>query len=333
MSPLQQWTASLLCRMKPRCLLAAVDRLPTINEMQESDTEEVDLDCSSHTLEEYVDSIKELTQPALYPLHGPLRGHRRWMERSCPKVTTVAPSLFLNSMRYGTPWLPVDLSDVLITFSEQPNGDSPLSSNPNLLDRLVGQTLFAGLVWAGGARCTVGCILLSLQRALTSAPWCLIHRSVGSNWVQPLCPKWYRSLWSVKWVKHTKQKMKRGEKIIKGRTNKWAAPAQGVCGAPDKLKMWPLFLEQFWFTTWEWNDISPWVTPWLTERRTWVTGRQEDTEKEVLSWDNVTSGRFTLTHSFTSLKNWKNRNCRFHSYWFTLGTLTYTCLHIYRWPN
>lgn len=191
MSPLQHLTASLLCRMKPRCLLATVDRLPTISELQESDTEEVDLDCSSHTLEEYVDSIKELTQPALYPLHGPLRGHRRWTERSRPKVTTVAPSLFLNSTRHGTPWLPLDLSDVLITFSEQPNGDSPLRSNPNLLDRLVGQALFAGLVWARGNRLAAGWILLPLQRALPSAPWCPIHWSAGSNWVQPLCPKWY----------------------------------------------------------------------------------------------------------------------------------------------
>lgn len=172
MSPLQHWTASLLCRMKPRCLLAAVDRLPTINELQESNTEEEDLDGSSHTLEEYVDSIKELTQPALYPLHGPLRGHRRWMERSCPKATTVAPSLFLNSMRHGTPWLPVDLSDVLITFSEQPNGDSPLRSNPNLLDRLVGQALFAGLVWAWGNRLAAPAVCFDISSTVPRSLKC-----------------------------------------------------------------------------------------------------------------------------------------------------------------
>lgn len=122
---------AFLCRMKPGFLLSTVDRLPTISEMQESDTDDGDLDCSSHTLQEYVDSIKELSRPALYPLHGPLRGHRRWMERSGPKVTTVAP---------------VDLSDVSITLSDQPNCGSSLRLNQNLLDRLVGQALFAGLV-------------------------------------------------------------------------------------------------------------------------------------------------------------------------------------------
>ncbi|KAL7404192.1 hypothetical protein ABVT39_011233 [Epinephelus coioides] len=70
--------------MKPRCLLSTVDRLPTIDEMQESSTEVGDPDFSSHTMKEYVDSIKELSQPSHYPLHGPLRGHRRWMARACP---------------------------------------------------------------------------------------------------------------------------------------------------------------------------------------------------------------------------------------------------------
>ncbi len=129
--------------MKLRCLLSTVDRLPTINEMQESDTEDGDISCCSHTMEEYVDSIKELSQPAPYPLHGPLRGHRYWIERTRERATHVAPSIFLNSPRIYTPWIPVDLSDVSITLTDQ--------SNKLLLDRFClkfgdGQTLFAGLV-------------------------------------------------------------------------------------------------------------------------------------------------------------------------------------------
>ncbi|KAK9540230.1 hypothetical protein VZT92_002696 [Zoarces viviparus] len=129
--------------MKPRCLLTLVDRLPTINEMQESDTEDGDPDCSSHTMEEYLDSIKELSQPAAYPLHRPLRGHRRWMVRTCPGVTHVAPSISLNSY---APWIPVELSDISVILTDQSNWPSSLRFNQNLLDSLVAKSLFAGLV-------------------------------------------------------------------------------------------------------------------------------------------------------------------------------------------
>lgn len=132
--------------MKPRCLLSTVDRLPTISEMQESDIEDADLDCSSHTMEAYLDSIKELSQPAPYPLHGPLRGHRRWMERTCRRHRAAAPSIFSNSSRIFTPWIPIDPSDVSITLADQSNSDSSLCFNQNLLDRLIAQSLFAGLV-------------------------------------------------------------------------------------------------------------------------------------------------------------------------------------------
>ncbi|GLD69431.1 uncharacterized protein AKAME5_002074700 [Lates japonicus] len=132
--------------MKPKCLLSTVDRLPTINEMQESDTGDGNLDCSLHTLEEYMDSIKELSQPAQYPLHGPLRGHRHWMVRTCPGGTLVAPTIFFNSlMTYGT-CIPIELSDVSLTVTDQSNHDTSLRSNCNLLDRLLAQSLFAGLV-------------------------------------------------------------------------------------------------------------------------------------------------------------------------------------------
>ncbi|KAM4750317.1 uncharacterized protein FYW61_001731 [Anableps anableps] len=93
--------------MKPRCLLSTVDRLPTISELQESDADHGD-----HTMEEYLDSIKELSQPACYPLHGPLRGHRPWRLRAGPAVPPLAASVFLNA-----PWLPVDPSDVSVTLT------------------------------------------------------------------------------------------------------------------------------------------------------------------------------------------------------------------------
>lgn len=200
--------------MKHRCLLSTVDRLPTINEMHESDPEIGDLHCSSHTMEEYVDSIKELSQPARYPLHGPLRGHRRWMVRACPGVTPVAPSVFSNSSRTYTPWIPVDLSDVSFTLTDQSNCNSSLRFNQNLLDSLIAESLFAGLVWATGRINGVNRLLSlldllsSLQRALTSAPCRMIHLCVRSNWVQPLSRSDMHSLWSAKWVQHMKQKMK-----------------------------------------------------------------------------------------------------------------------------
>ncbi|KAI4832559.1 hypothetical protein KUCAC02_015522 [Chaenocephalus aceratus] len=126
--------------MKPRHLLSTVERLPTINEMQESDKGDEDLEYSSHTMEEYVDSIKELSHPAPFPLHGPLRGHRRWMVRSCPPATPGA-----TRSTYA-PWIPVELSDISLTLTDPSHCDSSPRVNQNLLDRLVAQTQFSGLV-------------------------------------------------------------------------------------------------------------------------------------------------------------------------------------------
>ncbi|XP_047434710.1 uncharacterized protein si:ch73-6k14.2 [Mugil cephalus] len=133
--------------MKPRCVRSTVDRLPTISEMQESDVEDGDLDSSYHTLDEYVDSIKELSQPAPFPLHGPLRGHRRWMvcTRGLRAAPLTAPA-FPNSSRSYAPWLPVDLSDVLLTLTDQSNYDAPQRFGQTLLDILAEQSLYAGLV-------------------------------------------------------------------------------------------------------------------------------------------------------------------------------------------
>ncbi|XDV15585.1 hypothetical protein PO909_015636 [Leuciscus waleckii] len=53
--------------MKPRRRLTSVDLLPTIAELQESELQQ--------SLDEYMDSIRELSQPT-YPLSGPLQGSR-----------------------------------------------------------------------------------------------------------------------------------------------------------------------------------------------------------------------------------------------------------------
>ncbi|KAK2919505.1 hypothetical protein Q8A73_003876 [Channa argus] len=106
-------------RMKPRRLLSTVDRLPTITEMHERDREDGDQDSSSHTMEEFMDSIKELSQPASYPLHGPLRGHHYWV--ACRH--RVAPSIRLNVPRMHSPWISVDLSDVFLTLMNPSNCD------------------------------------------------------------------------------------------------------------------------------------------------------------------------------------------------------------------
>lgn len=111
--------------MKSRCLLSAVNRLPTIDEIQEGVSEDRYLD---HTWEEYLDSIRELSQPSCYPLHGPLRGHRR---------LTRSPS----------PQLSVNPSDVSFTLKERSSWDPPGPFKHRLLDILVSSTLFAGLTW------------------------------------------------------------------------------------------------------------------------------------------------------------------------------------------
>ncbi|CAN9510022.1 unnamed protein product [Ophioblennius macclurei] len=129
--------------MRPRCFLTTVDRLPTISEQQESDAEDGDPDCF-HTMEEYVDSIKVLSQPAGFPLHGPLRGHRRWTARHGAKPSTLA--MFLSSHRSPAPCVTVDPSEVSLTFVDQSECATPVRVRQNLLDLLVSHSFFTGLV-------------------------------------------------------------------------------------------------------------------------------------------------------------------------------------------
>ena len=109
-----------------------MDLLPTISEMQEGDQEDGDPEFPTHSMEEYVDSIKELSQPASYPLHGPLKGHRLWVTRPTshptgghPIVTTVLP--FPSSMAYA-PWAPLGLSHVSLMVAHQ--SDCSVSFRP-----------------------------------------------------------------------------------------------------------------------------------------------------------------------------------------------------------
>uniref|UniRef100_A0A672HB55 Uncharacterized protein n=1 Tax=Salarias fasciatus TaxID=181472 RepID=A0A672HB55_SALFA len=119
--------------MRSRCFLSTVDRLPTISEQQESDGEDGDPDCS-HTMEEYVDSIKELSQPAAYPLHGPLRGHRRWT--ACRGAKPTALAMFLSSHRSHAPYIAIDPSEVTLTLADQSSCATPVQLRQNLLDLL-----------------------------------------------------------------------------------------------------------------------------------------------------------------------------------------------------
>ncbi|KAG5831705.1 hypothetical protein ANANG_G00306570 [Anguilla anguilla] len=63
-------------RMKPRRLLLSVGLLPTISETHEEVSQAGPAAQAHQSLEDYVDSIKELAQPAAVPGCGPLRVQR-----------------------------------------------------------------------------------------------------------------------------------------------------------------------------------------------------------------------------------------------------------------
>ncbi|CAG5986570.1 unnamed protein product [Menidia menidia] len=112
--------------------------MPTIEELWEEEGDLLDL---VHSMQEYLDSMRELSQPACYPLHGPLRGSRR--RRYRPGATPPA----------GGAWPPRDPAQVLLTLRDPP-GCQPLPPprrTHNLLDMLVSQSLFAGLVCSSAA--------------------------------------------------------------------------------------------------------------------------------------------------------------------------------------
>lgn len=144
-----------LYRMRPRRLTCTIDLLPTISEMQEGQLEDGNPEHPTHSMEEYVDSIKELSQsaPYPYPLHGPLRGHRRWMNRrgsqpaggyptSAPMFAPVAP--YHSFMAYA-PWVPIGPSDVSLTVAHKSDSTTLRQHAQNPVDWLFAQGQFAGL--------------------------------------------------------------------------------------------------------------------------------------------------------------------------------------------
>ncbi|KAJ8361392.1 hypothetical protein SKAU_G00179170 [Synaphobranchus kaupii] len=76
--------------MKPRRLLLSVDLLPTISEMHEEVSQVAAPTHAHQSLDDYVDSIKELAQPASVPGCGPLRVQRTQRPRLFTKHATAA---------------------------------------------------------------------------------------------------------------------------------------------------------------------------------------------------------------------------------------------------
>nr|XP_046189296.1 uncharacterized protein si:ch73-6k14.2 [Oncorhynchus gorbuscha] len=133
--------------MKPRRLLSSMELLPTISELQEGVLE--DGEDEYLTMEEYVDSIKKLSQTAPYPLHGPLREHRQWMTclathpvGRCPTVAPLAP--YNKSMAYA-PRIPSGLSDVSLMVAHPLDCVTRVCSGRDPLNWLFAQAQFSGL--------------------------------------------------------------------------------------------------------------------------------------------------------------------------------------------
>ncbi|CAL8389507.1 unnamed protein product [Arctogadus glacialis] len=106
-------------RMRATRLLARVDRLPTIDEMPEAPRDSDDSgaeDSRPHTAEDYVDSIRALSQPASSPRHGPPGRRRRWKarlstgaNRRCHAVSPLATTRPVTHDP-GTPVVPGEVS-------------------------------------------------------------------------------------------------------------------------------------------------------------------------------------------------------------------------------
>ncbi|KAJ8418182.1 hypothetical protein AAFF_G00138910 [Aldrovandia affinis] len=109
-------------RMKPRRLLLSVEPLPTISEMHEDVSYVGGPAHASQSLDDYVDSIKELAQPATLPGCGPLRVPRTQRPRLFTKHSTPA-STPRRAVRVRRPRAAVCLDDVTLKFG---NATDPL---------------------------------------------------------------------------------------------------------------------------------------------------------------------------------------------------------------
>ncbi|XP_073810730.1 uncharacterized protein si:ch73-6k14.2 isoform X1 [Danio rerio] len=106
--------------MKPRRRRPSVDLLPTIAELQESELQ-------AQSLEEYMESIRELSQPS-YPLSGPLQ-----RSRLCPLRTARFPSMSLAHR----PWAISRPDNASLTLN---HCKCPNISHQDPLDWLFAQT-------------------------------------------------------------------------------------------------------------------------------------------------------------------------------------------------
>lgn len=172
-----------------------LDRLPAINDTEKSNTEDADLHCSPYTMEEYVDSIKELWEPA-HPLHGPLRGHCHRTEWTQRIVTTVAHpySIFLKDLRTLHSRWPIRCINYFCwpsklthhsVFSPEPAGQlgwTITACSPGMIQRYDQQGELIHDLMSGFPQ-------LSLQRALISARCCMILLCGKRSTVT--FPKWY----------------------------------------------------------------------------------------------------------------------------------------------
>ncbi|XP_052346219.1 uncharacterized protein si:ch73-6k14.2 [Oncorhynchus keta] len=120
-------------RMKPRRLLSSMELLPTISELQEGVLE--DGEDEYPTMEEYVDSIKKLSQTAI--THSATHPAGR-----CPTVAPLAP--YNKAMAYA-PRIPSGLSDVSLMVAHPLDRVTRVCSGRDPLNWLFAQAQFSGL--------------------------------------------------------------------------------------------------------------------------------------------------------------------------------------------
>ncbi|KAG9262434.1 hypothetical protein AMEX_G24206 [Astyanax mexicanus] len=126
--------------MKPRRLRGSVDLLPTITELQESESQMY----LTQSLDEYMDSIRELSQPA-YPLSGPLQGTRL----PTPRMARF-PTMASAHHRTSSPckhWAPIGPDSVSLTLVLRSDTRAAASPNQDPLDWLFTRAQSGG----GGA--------------------------------------------------------------------------------------------------------------------------------------------------------------------------------------
>ncbi|XP_061079105.1 protein DEPP-like [Conger conger] len=144
--------------MKPRRLLLSVDLLPTINEMHEDLSQTRHPGHSAQSLEEYVASIKELSQPAAFSSCAPLRVSRSPRPRlaSFPHPRLSAPPAQPHVIPGACkPCLPAALDSITLTFAADAKRGAA-SRDP--LDWLFAQTECGDLSLAGNTTAAL-CLL------------------------------------------------------------------------------------------------------------------------------------------------------------------------------